>query len=156
MKIRVIAVGKVRGSLAEPVAEYESRVRHYYGFDAVEVKEVTARRGMDVGRVREEEGERLLARVPSGWEVVAVHPGGDHWSSERLSRYLSDCAVQSVPGVAFLVGGAEGLSEEVLRSARHLLSLSAFMLPHELARLVLTEQLYRAGTIIRGEPYHKA
>jgi 23S rRNA (pseudouridine1915-N3)-methyltransferase len=103
----------------------------------------------------EEEGKRLLARVPAGAEVVALDRRGAAWSSERLARYLDELAIRASPGAAFLIGGAFGLSEEVLARASHRLSLSALTFPHELARLIMAEQLYRAGTILRGEPYHK-
>jgi 23S rRNA (pseudouridine1915-N3)-methyltransferase len=76
-------------------------------------------------------------------------------SSRALARYLEGLAVRSSPGVAFLIGGAHGLDASVLERARRELSLSTLTLPHEMARLFMVEQLYRAGTIIRGEPYHK-
>lgn len=155
MKVLVISVGRVRGDLADAVAEYEKRAGRYFQFEAIEVKEQPAR-GSDIARVMEEEGNRLLARVPAGFEVIALHREGKGWSSERLAGYFSDLALRAVSGVAFVIGGAFGLSDEVLSRADHLLSLSAFTLPHEMARLVLTEQIYRAGTIARGEPYHKA
>ena len=155
MKASLICVGKAKGPLASAIAEYEERLRHYYGFEAVEVREESARRGADLARVRDEEGKRLLARVPVGAQVVALDPGGAAWSSERLSHYLAELALHGANGVAFLIGGAYGLSDAVRLAANVRLSLSAFTLPHELARLVLTEQLYRAGTIARGEPYHK-
>lgn len=155
MKILLVAVGRVRGPLAEVVAEYESRARRYFGFDAVEVREEPARPGVPIERVREEEGRRLLARVPPGMERIALHREGDDWGSERLARYLGELALRGSPGAAFLIGGAFGLSDALLAQATHRLSLSAFTLPHELARLVITEQIYRAGTIARGEPYHK-
>jgi 23S rRNA (pseudouridine1915-N3)-methyltransferase len=155
MKVTLLAVGRARGALAGAIAEYEGRLRHYWVFEAAQVKEEPFRRAGDAGRVRDEEGKRLLARVPPGSEVVALHETGKQWSSEELSRWLQERALRGSPGAAFLVGGAYGLSDEVLRTARHRLSLSAFTLPHELARLVLTEQLYRAGTLARGEPYHK-
>jgi 23S rRNA (pseudouridine1915-N3)-methyltransferase len=155
MKIALLAVGRVRGPVAEVVADYEGRIRRYYAFDSAEVKEEPSRTARDADRVRDEEGKRLLGRVGTGMEVVALHRGGAQWSSERLSSYLAELGVRASPGAAFLIGGAFGLSDEVLRRASHKLSLSAFTLPHELARLVLAEQIYRAGTIARGEPYHK-
>lgn len=155
MKVTVAAVGKVRGMLADALAEYETRTRRYFAFDAAEVKEEPYRRSGDAGRVRDEEGKRLLARVPQGAQVVALHETGKQWTSVQLADYLSGLAVQGSPGAAFLIGGAYGLSDEVLARAAVRLSLSAMTLTHELARLVLTEQLYRAGTIQRGEPYHK-
>jgi len=142
--------------VADAIAEYESRAARYFAFDAAEVKEEPFRRPGDAARVRDQEGKRLLARVPAGAEVVALHETGRQWTSHRLAEYLAELAVHGSPGAAFLIGGAYGLSDEVLARARHQLSLSAFTLPHELARLVLAEQLYRAGTINRGEPYHKS
>ena len=143
MKIVVAAVGRPRGPVAEAIAEYESRVARYFAFDAAEVKEEAFRRAGDA------------ARVPTGAEIIALHETGRPWSSHRLAEYLAELALRGSPGAAFLIGGAYGLSDDVLGRARHPLSLSAFTLPHELARLVMGEQLYRAGTINRGEPYHK-
>jgi 23S rRNA (pseudouridine1915-N3)-methyltransferase len=87
--------------------------------------------------------------------VVAVDERGAAWSSEQLAAYLDSLGVQGKSGVAFLIGGPFGLSDDLRQASHRLLSLSAFTLPHELARLVLAEQIYRAGTIVRGEPYHK-
>jgi 23S rRNA (pseudouridine1915-N3)-methyltransferase len=155
MKVILAVVGKARGALAAPIAEYEKRAGRYHSLEVVEVKEQPSRKGSAPQEVMDEEGKRLLARVPPGFEVVALHRVGEGWSSVRLAEYLSEQAVRASPGVAFLIGGAFGLSREVLEGARHHLSLSAFTMPHEMARLVLAEQLYRAGTIARGEPYHK-
>jgi 23S rRNA (pseudouridine1915-N3)-methyltransferase len=155
MKLLLVAVGRPRGSLAEAIEAYETRARRYFTLDVAEVKEESFRGGGDVRRVREEEGRRLLARIPAALEVVALHESGKQWSSPRLADYLSGLAVQGSAGTAFVIGGAYGLSNAVLERARHQLSLSAMTLPHELARLLLAEQLYRAGTIQRGEPYHK-
>jgi 23S rRNA (pseudouridine1915-N3)-methyltransferase len=155
VKVALLAVGRIRGDLAGPVAEFEARARRYFSLEVAEVREETASRGRSPAQVMEEEGKRLLARVPTGAEVVALEREGSQWASVRLARYLEELALRSSPGVAFLIGGAFGLSPEVLARANHLLSLSALTLPHELARLVMAEQLYRAGTILRGEPYHK-
>ena len=155
MKVILAVVGRARGGLAAPIAEYEKRAARYHSLEVVEVKEQTARHAGGPAEVMEEEGKRLLARIPPGFEVVALHRLGEGWSSVRLAEHLAEQALRASPGIAFLIGGAFGLSDEVLERARHRLSLSAFTLPHEMARLVLAEQLYRAGTIARGEPYHK-
>ena len=155
MKIVVAAVGKAKGPAAELIAEYEARARRYFPLEVAEVKEEAFRRPGDAARVRDEEGKRLLARIPAGVEIVALHETGKAWTSAQLADWLAGLAVRGSPGAAFVVGGAYGLGDEVLRRARHQLSLGAFTLPHELARLILAEQLYRAGTIQRGEPYHK-
>lgn len=154
MKVSLVSVGRPRPPLADAIAQYESRIGHYFSFETHEVKE-GGKRGDPVARVVDEEGERLLARVPRQNEVVALHRPGRPWSSERLASYLSEAALRSLPGVTFVIGGAFGLSRTVIDRADQLISLSAMTLPHELARLLLTEQIYRAGTILRGEPYHK-
>jgi 23S rRNA (pseudouridine1915-N3)-methyltransferase len=155
VKVQLVAVGRMRGPAAAATAEYEQRLRRYFSFEPHEVREEAMRQGGTPKRVRDEEGKRLLARVAGGLEVVALDREGCSWSSLELARYLSDLALHGRAGAAFVIGGAYGLSDAVLGAATHRLSLSAMTLPHELARLVLTEQLYRAGTIARGEPYHK-
>jgi 23S rRNA (pseudouridine1915-N3)-methyltransferase len=155
VKIALVVVGRVRGMMDAPVTEFERRARRYFPLEVVEVKEESAARGRTARQVMEEEGKRLLARVPAGAEVVALDRRGEAWSSERIARYLDELAIRASPGAAFLIGGAFGLSDEVLARADHRLSLSALTFPHELARLMMAEQLYRAGTILRGEPYHK-
>ncbi len=155
MRLLVVAVGKVKGPLAPVVAEYERRAARYWKL-AVEEVDSGARRGArDPRAVMTAEAERLLAHVPGELELIALTRGGKGMGSEELSGYLQEQAVRSSAGVAFVIGGAHGLAQEILSKARRRLSLSAMTLPHEVARLVLAEQLYRAGTIARGEPYHK-
>ncbi len=93
--------------------------------------------------------------MASGLETVALTRTGKLMTSTQLSAYLRTLALRASPGAAFVIGGAYGLSKDLVRRAGRKLSLSAFTLPHDLARLVLVEQLYRAGTIARDEPYHK-
>ena len=154
MKVSVVCVGKAKGPIGEAIAEYESRAARYYSFESVEVKE-TPHRAQPPAKVLEEEGERILARVPGDHELVGLHRPGKQWSSETLSRHLGEAALHARAGVTFVIGGAYGLSPAVLERADRLMSLSSMTLPHEIARLLLTEQIYRAGTIARGEPYHK-
>jgi len=155
MKIAIVSVGKAKGAMGEAIGEYEARARRYFSFESHEVKEEPYRGRGDARRVRDEEGARLLARVPAGAELVALHDTGRAWDSHRLAVYVAELQLRASPGAAFVIGGAYGLSDAILSRATHTLSLGAMTLPHELARLVLTEQLYRAGTINRGEPYHK-
>jgi 23S rRNA (pseudouridine1915-N3)-methyltransferase len=154
MIVRLVAVGRVRGVLEEAVGNYETRARHYW---KLEVEEVAAgAKGRASGPdVMEAEGERILERLPTSGMVVALTRDGRGLSSRDLASLLEAEALASTPVVAFVVGGAFGLSPSVLARARLRMSLSSLTLPHELARLVLAEQLYRAGSILRGEPYHK-
>ena len=142
--------------LRDIINEYEKRAARYWSLEIVEVKEEPARKGGPEAAVRRAETERLLERVPQGADVIALTRTGKSWSSEQLAGYLSELAVRGKPGAAFLIGGASGLDDSAIRKATVSLSISAMTLTHELARLVFTEQLYRAGTITRGEPYHKA
>jgi 23S rRNA (pseudouridine1915-N3)-methyltransferase len=154
VKLTVIAVGKPDANLAEMIAEYEMRAARYWPIEFVEVRKEAAR-GRTDDQVREAESARLLERVPRGAEVIALTRTGDAWSSGRFARHLNQMATRARPGAAFLIGGALGLSLDAMRSADRRMRLSTFTFPHDIARLVIAEQLYRAGTIVRGEPYHK-
>jgi 23S rRNA (pseudouridine1915-N3)-methyltransferase len=156
VKLSLIAVGKPGALVAEAVAEYERRASRYWTLEVIEVKEERARKGSGDEQVRNAESQRMLERVPQGAEICCLTRNGKGMSSEELARYLDNLAIHGQAGVAFLIGGALGLSEDIIKRADRTLSLSPMTLTHELARLFLTEQLYRAGTIVRGEPYHKA
>ncbi|NJD08951.1 MAG: 23S rRNA (pseudouridine(1915)-N(3))-methyltransferase RlmH [Gemmatimonadetes bacterium] len=155
MRIQVIAVGRAGSLLGEATADYEARAGRYWNLEIIEVKGERAGRGASAARVRAAEGDRILQRVGPGLELWALTRNGEGLSSAALAKQLAAAAAAGRPGVAFAIGGAVGLSDSVLRAARRQVRLSDFTLPHELARLVLAEQLYRAGTIARGEPYHK-
>lgn len=155
MKVMVVVVGRVRGPLADAVDEYEKRAERYWKLEVVEVDGATAGRSPDPERVKATEGERILSRIPDGFEIVALTRTGRDMGSKKLTDYLQGLALDSRPGAAFVIGGAFGLDGAVLARAARQLRLSAMTMPHEMARLVLAEQLYRAGTIARNEPYHK-
>jgi 23S rRNA (pseudouridine1915-N3)-methyltransferase len=156
MKLKIVVVGRPGALLAEAIAEFEERAARYWTLEVVEVKAEKASKGKVEKDVQDAEGERLLAKVPADSQIVALtRQGGDAWSSARLARLLEERALHGGADLTFLIGGAFGLSEEVLRIAERRMRLSAFTLTHDIARLVLAEQLYRAGTIVRNEPYHK-
>jgi 23S rRNA (pseudouridine1915-N3)-methyltransferase len=154
LKVTVVCVGRPRGVLAEGITEYEERASRYFRLEVVEIREARYR-GQPLTELMAEEGGRILARVPAQDQLVALHRQGKMWSSEELARALDTANLQGISGYSFVIGGAFGLSDQVLERARFRLSLSTLTFPHELARLILAEQLYRAGTINRGEPYHK-
>jgi 23S rRNA (pseudouridine1915-N3)-methyltransferase len=154
MKLVVAVVGKLRdAALAAAIAEYEKRSARYWPLEVREVREESSRSSSpDV--VREREAERLIGVVPASARVVACDPGGLTQTSEEFSAWLQGERERG-HDVAFVIGGAWGLGGAVRAKARFRLALAPWTLPHELARLVLAEQLYRAGTIVRREPYHK-
>jgi 23S rRNA (pseudouridine1915-N3)-methyltransferase len=150
----IAAVGKPRDRhLAAAIEEYETRAARYWPLDVVEVREASGR-GVEPEEARSREGERLLERVPGGAMVVACDERGDQLTSAEFAKLVNG-ARESARDIAFVVGGAFGLPPAVRARATRSIQLAPFTLPHELARLVLAEQLYRAGTIVRGEPYHK-
>lgn len=157
MKLMIVCVGTAKmPGLAEAIREYESRISRYFKFESVEVRQQRIGPGADANAIVEKESRALRNKVQPGLELIAVDERGETWSSEQLAAYLGELALRAAAGAAFLVGGPLGLSDELRRGARRVLSLSSLTLPHELARLMLAEQIYRAGTILRGEPYHKS
>jgi 23S rRNA (pseudouridine1915-N3)-methyltransferase len=154
MRVSVVVIGRPRhAGLADAIRDYESRAARYWPLDVFEVKEEPGR-GLSSDQVRDKEAERLTERLPGDAVVVACDPGGVVMDSEAFASWLQEQRDRA-RSVSFVIGGAHGLGPAVLQRANRRLSLAPWTLPHELARLVLGEQLYRAGTIMRGEPYHK-
>jgi 23S rRNA (pseudouridine1915-N3)-methyltransferase len=154
MQFVVGVVGKPRdANLAGAIREYELRAGHYWPLRFHEVREEPAKSG-SADLVREREGDRLLAAIPTGAQVVACELNGRTMTSEQFAAWLQQLR-ERARDVAILIGGAYGLGDVVKARASASLALAPWTLPHELARLVLAEQLYRAGSISRGEPYHK-
>jgi 23S rRNA (pseudouridine1915-N3)-methyltransferase len=153
MRFRILVIGKPRDkALAAAIDVYETRAARYWPLEVNELRDEPAR-GRTPELVRRAEGERLLARVQSH-TVLACDERGGSFTSVAFARRLREFQ-EAASDVEVLIGGAHGLDEAVRRRASELLSLAPWTLSHELARLVLAEQLYRAGTIVRGEPYHK-
>jgi len=152
MRLVVAVVGKARNAaLGEAIRDYETRAARYWPLDVHEVREERAT-GIPVDKVKEREAVRLSEKVPDRAQTVACELGGKSLSSEQFAEFLQSAREQD-RDLAFLIGGAFGLSPSVAKRSTLRLSLAPWTLPHEIARLVLVEQIYRAGTIVRGEPY---
>ena len=158
MKLAVLAVGRLRApGAAEFARDYAERLGHYSSFDLVEVKAARGGRGAEIDRAVEEEGARLLAALRPDDRVVLLDERGRDLSSRGLADLLDEAErAGGARRLVFVVGGAWGICGAVRERAERVLSLSKMTLPHELARVVALEQLYRAFTIPRGEPYHHA
>ena len=153
MRLTLAAVGARRGpGLRAACDEYLGRLRHYAEVAEREVKE--AGRIKDVASRQAAEADRLSAALPDGAAVVALAREGTPWSSRALADRLERWRLDARP-VAFVIGGSTGLAPAFIHRAAARWSLGPLTLPHELARVVVVEQLYRAFTILRGEPYHK-
>jgi len=155
VRIWTICVGTPGRELGAAIGEFEDRAARYWKMETLEVR--AGARGSDpsAADVRTAEAERILERLPEDAEVVALTRTGESWNSRAFAHHLDGHRLYGRPGSAFVIGGAFGLGLAVLERADTRLSLSPLTLPHDFARLVLLEQLYRAGTILRGEPYHK-
>jgi len=153
VKIRLLAVGKDRSGLYAPaVEEYAGRLVRYVKFELVELPE--ARKHAGTAQAKEEEGETILAKLKPGERLVILDERGDEPTSVELAKRVGKWLTLA-QDVALVIGGSDGLSAAVRARAQETLALSRMTLAHRLARLVLLEQLYRAMTILRGEPYHK-
>jgi len=159
MHIQIVAVGKLKEKyLVQGIAEYAKRISPYAKLDIVEVPDEQAPETMSAAeeeRVKAKEGERILSKIKPDSHVVAMAIDGQMWTSEQLSDHLNKLATYGQSNVTFIIGGSNGLSEEVLRRGDTKLSFGRITYPHQLIRLVLVEQVYRAFKIMRGEPYHK-
>ena len=139
MRYRVVAVGRVKhAALRAACDDYLERLRHYTRIEERDVKDEA----------------RLLEAIPEGSRLVALSRTGDQWTSEQLADWTARWELDA-RDVTFAIGGADGLSRATLRGAERVWSFSLLTLPHELARVLLYEQLYRAYTIRRGAPYHR-
>ena len=144
MRIRIVAVGKAKNrDLRSLLADYYARIGRYAKLEEVEIKDA------DEAQV----SDRLARSIPDRSRVVALEVDGRALSSRELASWLGRAENDSVQTIVFLLGGAYGLPQELSRKADLRLSMSAMTFPHRLARLVLAEQIYRAFTILRNEPY---
>ncbi|MCU0649623.1 MAG: 23S rRNA (pseudouridine(1915)-N(3))-methyltransferase RlmH [Gemmatimonadaceae bacterium] len=154
MRFRVIAVGRPRAAaLRDVIDDFVARAERYWPLDVVEVREESAR-ALDPLQVRQREGARLRERLAPGGMVVACDASGRSHTSEQFATWMRH-RQEAARDVSLVIGGAFGLDPALRDAADERLALAPWTLPHDLARLVLVEQLYRAGTIVRGEPYHK-
>jgi len=159
MHIQIVAVGKIKEPyLTQGIAEYVKRLGPYARVTLTEVPDEKAPETLSAAEARQvvdREGERILAQLKDDVHVIALAIDGALWTSEELARRLDELAVRGSSRVAFVIGGSLGLSAAVLKRADQRLSFGRLTYPHQLMRLLLVEQIYRAMRINRGEPYHK-
>jgi 23S rRNA (pseudouridine1915-N3)-methyltransferase len=152
MDLSIVAVGKLRPSYRQAADEYLRRLKRYATLREDEVREASKAPSPQVQRA--EEAARLEVRVRDGSTVVALAREGMGWSSRELARQLERWLLMSRP-LALVIGGSQGLDQGLLERAHARWSLGPLTFPHELARVIVLEQIYRAFTILRAEPYHK-
>lgn len=159
MNITVIGAGRIREKyLSAAIDEYSRRLSRYCRLKITEVADEPTPDGAgekEENLIRQKEGERILKAIPAGSYVIALAINGKSLSSEEFSEKIDSLGIGGVSHITFLIGGSLGLSEECLRRADYHLSFSKMTFPHQLMRVILLEQIYRAYRIMRNEPYHK-
>jgi 23S rRNA (pseudouridine1915-N3)-methyltransferase len=154
VRLTIIAVGRLKERYwREAAEEYLKRLGPYANVRVVEVADRDS--GRDEARALAEEGADVLKALPDSAHVIALEIGGKQRSSEQFSAHLDELGLSGKSSIALVIGGSVGLASEVLARADERVSLGPMTLPHNLARVVVLEQLYRAFRISRGEPYHK-
>lgn len=151
LRLTVVAVGKIRGT------PYEALLQDYLRrfTSSTTIIEVDERKALSSTQLRQREGELLAEKIPPASYAVALDPRGKIFSSENLATFLQQRQDDGTRDMAFIIGGADGLSDDILARTRLRLSLGAMIWPHLLARVMLVEQLYRAQQILAGHPYHR-
>ena len=158
MRFYVVCIGKLKDAyLRDGVAEFVKRMRPYGGITITELNESKIgdkQSDADRKQVVVEEGERLLKAVPKNAYTVLLDVYGKTMSSEELAKTIAKLEVDGISDMAFIVGGAFGVSDELRKSVNYKLSFSPMTFTHQMVRLLLVEQIYRASKINRNEPYH--
>lgn len=156
MKLKVIAVGKVRAEYARiGCADFFERANRHLDVEEIEVRDARRSKRGDPAAYKADEAARLLDAIPTGATVIALDERGRQWSSRGFAQYVEALRDRAVPYLALLIGGPDGLDPAVRKRADRVWALGEMTMSHELARLVLAEQVYRAGTILAGLPYHR-
>ncbi|HOQ00394.1 MAG TPA: 23S rRNA (pseudouridine(1915)-N(3))-methyltransferase RlmH [Acetivibrio clariflavus] len=159
MKLTVVAVGKLKEKyLKEGINEYSKRLSRFCELQVIEVEDEQAPENLSVSQeeqVKRREAERIIKRVKEGSVLIVLDLKGKKLSSEEFSDKLNSFFISGKSHITFVIGGSLGLDEELVRKADFSLSLSDMTFPHQLARLILVEQIFRAFKILNNETYHK-
>ena len=160
MRLIVISIGRLKQGpereLAERYRERFDDIGRKLGFRGLEIHEIPESRARDAATRMTEEAAAISAAIPDKSTLVALDERGDNLDSTTLARHLERWRDDSVPCAVFLIGGADGLSAELSRRAKVRLAFGKATWPHQIVRILLLEQIYRAGTILAGHPYHRA
>ena len=159
MNIKVISVGKLKEKyLKLGIEEFTKRLSKYCSLEIIEVDDEKAPENLsdkEMIMIKDKEGDKILSKIKDNTYVIALAIDGKMLSSEDLAEKIEDLAITGKSNIAFVIGGSLGLSDAVLKRADYKLSFSKMTFPHQMMKLILLEQVYRAFSIIKGEPYHK-
>jgi len=159
MKITIISVGKIKEKyLKDAIAEYSKRLSGYCNLSHIELSDEKAPENLspnDIQRIKGIEGQKILSKLKDKQHIYALDLQGKQRSSEEFSKDIKDLQVYGNSDIVFVIGGSLGLSNDVLKRANQSICFSRMTFPHQLMKVILLEQVYRAFKIMKGEPYHK-
>lgn len=159
MRINIVCVGKIKEKyLKLGIDEFKKRLSKYCKLEIIELEDEKAPENLsdkEMLMIKEKEGKKILSKIKDNSYVIALAIDGKNLSSEELAETINKLGIRGVSNITFVIGGSLGLSDEVLSRADYKLSFSKMTFPHQLMRLILLEQVYRAYRINNGEPYHK-
>jgi 23S rRNA (pseudouridine1915-N3)-methyltransferase len=155
MKITLIFTGKtVKKYIEEGISEYEKRIKRYINFEIKVISELKNTKNLPVTVIKTKEGEILSTKITDDDFVILLDEKGQEFSSQEFAKFIENKTLTGIKNLVFVIGGAYGFSENIYKRANFKISLSKMTFSHQPVRILFTEQLYRAFTIIKGEPYH--
>lgn len=155
MKITFLVIGKTnQASIIQLIEDYQNRLKHYINFEMIVIPELKNSKNISEKEQKDKEGELILKNLDISDEVILLDEKGKQFTSVGFSVYLSKRLMSTYKRMVFVVGGPYGFSENVYNRANGLISLSQMTFSHQMIRVIFVEQLYRAFTIMKGEPYH--
>jgi 23S rRNA (pseudouridine1915-N3)-methyltransferase len=155
MKIKLLLIGKTDSDiLGKGINDYVNRLKHYIPFEMAIIPDLKNTKSLSEEQQKQKEGELILNFIKSGDFVVLLDEKGKEYSSIDFSGFIEKQMISGLKNLIFIVGGPYGFSDEVYKKCNLKISLSRMTFSHQMVRLIFTEQLYRAMTIIKGEPYH--
>lgn len=159
MRINIVCVGKIKEKyLKLGIDEFKKRLSKYCKLEIIELDDERAPENLsdkEMLMIKEKEGRKILSKIKDNSYVIALAINGKNLSSEELAENINKLGIRGISNITFVIGGSLGLSNQVLSRSNYKLSFSKMTFPHQLMRLILLEQIYRAYRINNGEPYHK-
>ena len=155
MKIKLICIGKTgKDFLIAGEQEYLNRLKHYVSVERIEIPDIKNAKSLSIDQIKELEGKEILSKLQSGDQLILLDENGKLFSSTEFADFLQQKFNQGGKGLVFVIGGAYGFSSEVYEKSISKISLSKMTFSHQMIRMIFFEQVYRAMTILKGEPYH--
>lgn len=155
MKIKLICIGKTgKGFLVDGENEYLNRLKHYVNIERIEIPDLKNAKKLSIEQIKSLEGKEIITKIIPGEQLILLDDKGKDFTSEKFADFIQKKFNQGGKALVFVIGGAYGFSKEVYDRSDSLLSLSKMTFSHQMIRMIFFEQVYRAMTILKGEPYH--